>query len=373
MVINFNFMEEKTWKYIVYETTNLINNKIYIGLHKTKDPNKFDGYIGNGVYITQPYTYEYAKTAFQYAVKKHGPSNFRRKTLAVFNTIEEASDLEEQIVNEKFLEREDVYNMVLGGFGGYFISNRIKVFQYDSNGTFIAEYESMADAALQFDCDYTLISYAVRYKCKAKGYFWNTDKVNNIDLSKYNLGLNHAVVVHCYLKTGEYYKSYKTQAQASKDLNISPSSIKNSRLLGTCIKNMYYFSTVKADNYSIARKQYIMSRPVYKYDSNGVFIKEYTTQLEAEADNKKSNITKSIRLKIPDINGFLWGLEKLENYNKKVKVNKKKQVGKYDLNNVLVETYDSATKATKINGTSVWHVLSGRNKTHKGYIYKYIN
>ena len=73
-------------KYIVYETTNLVNNKIYIGVHKTLDPEVFDGYIGNGIYVTQPYTYKYSKTAFQCAVKKYGPNNFRRKTLAVFDT-----------------------------------------------------------------------------------------------------------------------------------------------------------------------------------------------------------------------------------------------------------------------------------------------
>ena len=32
-------------KYIVYLTTNLKNNKIYIGVHGTEDPNIFDGYI----------------------------------------------------------------------------------------------------------------------------------------------------------------------------------------------------------------------------------------------------------------------------------------------------------------------------------------
>lgn len=33
-------------KYIVYCTTNLINNKIYVGVHQTSDPTHFDGYIG---------------------------------------------------------------------------------------------------------------------------------------------------------------------------------------------------------------------------------------------------------------------------------------------------------------------------------------
>lgn len=38
-------------KYIVYLTTNLVNKKIYIGVHGTENPDKFDGYLGNGVKI----------------------------------------------------------------------------------------------------------------------------------------------------------------------------------------------------------------------------------------------------------------------------------------------------------------------------------
>ena len=91
------------------------------------------------------------------------------------------------------------------------------------------------------------------------------------------------------------------------------------------------------------------------------------------AQMKGSNITKSIKLKSPDKNGFLWGLEKLENYNKPKKLNEKRKVGKFDLTGNLVQEYDSATKAANENGTSVWKVLSGTNNTHKGYIYKYIN
>lgn len=359
----------KEWKYIVYETTNLVNNKIYIGLHKTKDPYIFDGYIGNGVYITQPYTYKYAKTAFQAAVQKYGPKNFKRKVLAVFDTIEEASDLEEQIVNEKFLERNDVYNMILGGLGGYYLSNRIKVYQYDENGNYLKEYESMADAALQLGCDYTLISYAIRKKTKAKNSFWNTDKVEKLDLSNYNLGLNHSLKVYFYSKDGKYLGGFKTQTSASKKTGINLSSIRKACILGNLVKNKYYISYIKEKSYDIARTEYLRNRSVYKYNSDGSFCKGYGTQLKAELENKV-NITKSIRLKTPDSNGYLWSLEKLENYNKPK--NRKRKVGKYDLNGNLIKIYESATSAEKENGTSVWKVLAGTNRTHKQHIYKYI-
>lgn len=362
----------KTWKYIVYETTNLVNGKIYIGIHKTEDPDKFDGYIGNGVYVTQPYTYEHSKTAFQCAVKKYGPQNFKRKTLAVFNTEKEASDLEEQIVNEKFLEREDVYNMILGGLAGCLISQRIKVYQYDLNGNYINEYESFADAALQLNCDYTLISYAVRKKSKAKGFLWNTDKVEKLDLAQYNLGLNHSIKVYCYTKDGNFFKEFDTCTKASKKLGICMSSIKESYTLGNCVKNLYYFSTIQSNSYDKARTEYLKTRTVHKYNVvTGSYVESYDTQLEAQLENPRSNITKSIRLKEDDGCGFIWALDKLENYNKPHK-NEKRQVGKYDLENNLICVYESATAASKENGTSVWKVLNGTNQTHKGHIYKYM-
>ena len=58
-------------KYIVYQTVNKVNNKIYIGVHGT-EIDDFDGYIGNGVSIYRPATYMNPKTPFQFAVKKYG-------------------------------------------------------------------------------------------------------------------------------------------------------------------------------------------------------------------------------------------------------------------------------------------------------------
>ena len=52
--------------YIVFLTKNLeskINgiNRIYIGVHQT-NPNVFDGYLGDGIYINKASTYMYPKT-----------------------------------------------------------------------------------------------------------------------------------------------------------------------------------------------------------------------------------------------------------------------------------------------------------------------
>ena len=88
----------------LYQITNLINNKIYVGVHKTD--NIDDGYMGSG-------------TAILRAIKKYGVENFKRDILEFYDTYEAALLAEETLVTEDFLLREDVYNLRTGGIGGW--------------------------------------------------------------------------------------------------------------------------------------------------------------------------------------------------------------------------------------------------------------
>ena len=60
--------------YIVYKTTNKINGKIYVGVHRT-NPETFDGYIGCGIYRENQATKDYV---LHKAVRKYGYKNFKR-------------------------------------------------------------------------------------------------------------------------------------------------------------------------------------------------------------------------------------------------------------------------------------------------------
>jgi len=91
---------------ILYETTNLANNKIYIGVHCTDDLE--DGYFGSG-------------TVLRRAIKKYGLASFKRRILEQFETIEAAFVREAEIVNMSFLARKDIYNIRLGGDGGDYL------------------------------------------------------------------------------------------------------------------------------------------------------------------------------------------------------------------------------------------------------------
>lgn len=59
----------------VYLTTNLINNKKYVGEHSTN--NLSSKYLGSGYYLTN-------------SILHHGRKNFKRKILEFFNSKREA-------------------------------------------------------------------------------------------------------------------------------------------------------------------------------------------------------------------------------------------------------------------------------------------
>lgn len=94
--------DESGYFYLVYQITNLVNGKIYIGKHTTKDP--YDNYMGSGKLIIQ-------------AIKKYGLENFTKEILFCFTDEKEAFLKEEEIVTKEFIDRENTYNIVLGGIG----------------------------------------------------------------------------------------------------------------------------------------------------------------------------------------------------------------------------------------------------------------
>lgn len=87
----------------VYRTVNKINGKFYIGKHSTNTLD--DGYLGSGKVLKQ-------------AIEKYGVENFEKKILCFCDSSDEALKVEEFLVTDYLLSREDCYNLKKGGKGG---------------------------------------------------------------------------------------------------------------------------------------------------------------------------------------------------------------------------------------------------------------
>ena len=89
---------------IIYITTNLINNKKYIGKHKC-DSIEFDGYLGSG-------------KALKNAIKKYGRKNFIREVLDTAKSLEELNDKEIYYIDKyDAMKNDNFYNIRNGGEG----------------------------------------------------------------------------------------------------------------------------------------------------------------------------------------------------------------------------------------------------------------
>lgn len=365
---------ENNLKYIVYQTINIENNKIYVGYHGTKDPNIFDGYIGNGVNINWPSSYMNPKFPFQYAVKKYGTSKFRRSILYIYDTEREALLKEGEIVDEDFIRRKDTYNVALGGIKRPFIPTYSKIYQFDTKGNLVKEWNNIYEISNFFETWKQSIYSAINNKARLYNHYWSyTDTIN---ISQYS-NPNKCRKVYQYSKDGKCIAIYDTIGEAARANNITAYHLVGNVKRGSLTNEEYYFSYELYDEYIKKPRVDIKHKTLYIYSLDGNFIKALST------DNfrKEYHIRNyySIANAITNNSSIKNVIVKLEYYNNipeyKPK-NKKRAVLVYTTSGEFVKEFESVTSACRefgFDSSTVSKILRGCAKSTKGYTIKYKN
>ncbi len=297
-------------KYILYCTKNNINGKIYVGTHKTFTPNKFDGYLGHGVYTNG--TGNKQKHPFPNAVKKYGIANFIRTTLAVVDTEHEVLELEARIVNKHFIKRRDTYNVDLGGKVN---SIHYPVAKYDLEGNLLTTFDTIIDAAINVKTiPFTILKVCRDTELTCNGFYWRLIKgntFNKIVINKKNIKdiMHNGVPIIQYSLAGYRIKTWKSITDAAYNTHYNKADIiaacrGNKKILK---KYQWRYASDNLDSLPPIKTFKTKLKKVIKLDLEGKFLMSYNSidEIATTTNLNKKSIYKALKSgKI--FMGFYW-------------------------------------------------------------------
>lgn len=359
-------------KYIVYLTINTkskINNlnRIYVGVHQTKDPEIFDGYIGCGVYVHRPGTYINPKHPFQYAVRKYGCSAFIRYILYIFDTIEEAYAKEAEIVDINFVKQKHTYNASIGGLGGMLGK---PLYQFDLKGNLIKKWEYSKECYDYYGLDSDKFDSPKRNKCVFLNSLWSTS--DTININEYSV-TQKSHLVYLYSKEGKLLKMFNSLTECSQYLNYNVGELSRSIRNQVLIQNQYYASNKLVDIFiPKAKRQYI--NYIYYVYKNGELLgtpkgKELMNYIDLHSWDSIRNIFTRNNNWYKD---YYISLEPIDNIPTK-RIHGGFNIDILDLEGNYIETLDSIKKVRDKYNVS-YYLLKGIQNEPKyigNYIFKY--
>ena len=290
-------------KYIVYLTVNINNEKVYIGVHKTGSTIKFDGYLGCGVWTHDKVRIENSKNYFRRAVKKHGAEAFRRTTIAVFKTAEEAYNLEAVLVNEAFVDRSDTYNSSLGG-----VENRKphkKVLQYSKEGFYIETWKSSEEAATVLKSS----AAAIRKACvggtlACKGYQWRYWSETKVEKLPSVLNRGKAIRVAQYFLDGQLIKEWKSAHEAGKVHDVKGEVIVRNAKYGKQVVG-YQWRLILEDRAEALIEPFVGKSAIAQLDLDYNLIRVWNRYAEVSKAGF-NNVKRAVNTPNKTIKGFRW-------------------------------------------------------------------
>jgi hypothetical protein len=260
-----------------------------------------------------------------------------------------------------------------------------KVYQYDLDGNFIAEFNSINQAS-----DLTKTHVMGLIKClkgknlKANNFYWSDVyymKLKLDDIEYYKRDYFKNIFCQFDLK-GKFIKKFYSCTEASKELNIPLTNV--GQAVRGDVKICYGYIFLNTHNTNDLTEEFLIDylkiKPIYQYDLDGNFIAKYNSGMEAHRITKlpHTSITQNLRGEVGSVkNKFVFSYnEKIEKYIKNT--SPKKPVAQYDLDGKFIKVYISVTEAhkqTKISDSQIVQCCKRKiiNKTAGGFIWRYYN
>lgn len=159
--------------HFIYKTTNLINEKFYIGMHSTS--NLEDGYLGSGRILRR-------------SIKKYGIENFQREILEYCKNRDELCKREKELVGEIQINDSNCMNISHGGSGGIQNEEHKKKFSANSWNSFWKKYHSDENVKNE----HLKKLKKIGFQPGQRGYDWNGKK--HKEETKIKIGLINSIL-----------------------------------------------------------------------------------------------------------------------------------------------------------------------------------
>jgi plasmid maintenance system antidote protein VapI len=301
--------------------------------------------------------------------------------------------------NELGIERTSISKALHGSIksaGGYIWKlksvyspyNSRPISQYDLKGNFIRDWDNVQQAEQLLKIHNILNALNGRNKT-AGGFQWKYKGSGKV-ITEYKQNREYkGRHVFQYDLNGNFIKEWKSYLQAAKELGIPHQHIlrvlKGERKMtrGYIFKYEY---VEKNSKYNPDDKSFI--KPVEQYSIDGIFVREWPSITAAEKElGISSGIGKCCSGKNKTAGSFQWKYKgdsrqiKSLIKPKPIKIKKPrplpsnaKTISQFTLDDVLLDTFESIAKASRLTGVSIANIsgcLKGRQKTAGGFKWKY--
>jgi group I intron endonuclease len=249
----------------IYKITNIINNKCYIGETKKNNPecrwNEHKSKINKGIGCPR----------LQYAVKKYGIENFKFDILIICFD-EDRYKFEKEYIKKYNSLAPNGYNLTPGGEGGGFYGKKHNIKSKDKIKKSLTEIYKDSELRKKISCRNKIIMNSEDMKIKIKEALKNSEKYKNAKKGNINKNKHTSETIdklknitHNYFnddkniikhreimaykkgfKISQYdinnnlINSYISIREASRQTNISRTSIGKSIKMNTLIGNYYW-------------------------------------------------------------------------------------------------------------------------------------